>query len=67
MARRCGVCGKGPQVANSVSNAKNRVKRWVYPNVQMMRYTKKGDSSPKVHRGNVCTKCVKCAKVTKVM
>ena len=67
MARQCGVCGKGPQVANLVSNAKNRVKRWVYPNVQTMRYTKKGDPKRKVHRGNVCTKCVKCGKVTKVM
>jgi len=67
MARQCGVCGKGPQVANSVSNANNRVKRWVYPNVQAMRYTKKGDTKNRVHRGAVCTKCVKCGKVTKVM
>ena len=66
MARICGVCGKSPQVANLVSNANNRVKRWVYPNVKAMRYTKKG-SQGTVHRGKVCTKCVKSGNVTKVM
>lgn len=66
MARICGVCGKRPQVANLVSNAKNRVKRWVYPNVQTMRYTKKGEQG-KVNRGSVCTKCVKAGSVSKVM
>lgn len=67
MARICEICDKRPQVANLVSNAKNRVKRWVYPNVQSMRYTKKGDPKKKVHRGTVCTKCVKVGKVSKVM
>lgn len=67
MARICGVCGKGPQVANSVSNANNRVKRWVYPNVHTLRYTKTGDQKKRVVRGKVCTKCVKSEKVTKVM
>ncbi len=67
MARICGVCGKRPQVANLVSNAKNRVKRWVYPNVKTMRYTKQADSSGKVSRGKVCAKCVKGGKVTKVV
>jgi ribosomal protein L28 len=32
MARICDICGKGPRVANLVSHANNRVKRWVYPN-----------------------------------
>jgi large subunit ribosomal protein L28 len=67
MARICGVCGKRPQVANLVSNAKNRVKRWVYPNVKTMRYTKEGDASGTVTRGKVCTKCVKGKKVSKVI
>lgn len=67
MARMCDVCGKGPQVANLVSNANNRVKRWVYPNVQKLRYTKAGDPKKRVLRGGVCTKCVKAEKVTKVM
>lgn len=67
MARICGICGKRPQVANLVSNANNRVKRWVYPNVKTMRYTKQNDNSGTVSRGKVCTRCVKGGKVTKVM
>lgn len=66
MARICGVCGKSPQVANSVSNANNRVKRWVYPNVHTMRFTRVGDVTNKVTRDKVCTKCVKAGKVQKV-
>lgn len=67
MARICGICGKGPQVANLVSNANNRTRKWVYPNVHRMRYTKKGEQKVKVHQGAVCTKCVKVGKVSKVM
>jgi len=67
MARVCTVCGKGPQVANLVSNANNKVKRWVFPNVHMMRFTLTSNASGKVTRGNVCTKCVKAGKVQKVL
>jgi large subunit ribosomal protein L28 len=67
MARICGVCGKSPQVANLVSNAKNRVKRWVYPNVHTMRYTVAGVQNRSVQRGKVCTKCVKAGKVEKII
>lgn len=66
MARICTVCGKRPQVANLVSNANNKVKRWVYPNVKMMRFTESQDPCS-VKRGKVCTKCVKAKKITKVM
>ncbi len=66
MARICAVCGKGPQVANSVSNANNRVKRWVYPNVHAVRYTLTNAADKGVKRGKVCTKCVKGKKVQKV-
>ncbi len=67
MARICFVCDKGPRVANLVSHAKNRVKRWVYPNVHTMRFTMTNDNSGKVVRSKVCTKCVKAKKVTKVI
>ena len=66
MARICAVCQKGPQVANLVSNANNRVKRWVYPNVHAMRFTKP-DTPGRVFRDKVCTKCVKAKKVSKVI
>lgn len=66
MSRICGVCGKRPQVANIVSHANNKVKKWVYPNVHKMRFTLP-DCTNEVHSGKVCTKCVKAKKVTKVL
>jgi large subunit ribosomal protein L28 len=65
MARICAVCGKRPQVGNLVSNANNRVKRWIYPNVHAIRFTR-AESPKSVERGKVCTKCVKARKVTKI-
>jgi large subunit ribosomal protein L28 len=65
MARICDICDKRPQVGNHVSNANNRVKRWIYPNVQKMRYSV--PASNRVCRGSVCTKCLKAGKVQKVI
>jgi len=65
MARICVICDKGPRVANLVSNANNRVKRWVYPNVHVIRFTLKGQKN--VKRGAVCTKCLKSGKIEKVV
>lgn len=67
MARICTTCGKGPQVANWVSHAHNKVKRWVFPNVHRMRFTIANDPSGKVYQGKVCTKCVKAGKIKKVI
>lgn len=67
MSRVCSVCSKGPQVANLVSNANNKVKRWVYPNVHTIRFVLKNDAKGHVHRSKVCTKCVKAGKVKKVI
>lgn len=67
MARMCFVCGKGPQVANLVSHANNKVKRWVYPNVHRMRFVLTGSSSNKVVQDRVCTKCVKAKKIRRVL
>jgi large subunit ribosomal protein L28 len=65
MARICLICEKRPRVANLVSNANNRVKRWVYPNVHVIRFTLKGQKN--VKRGAVCTKCLKSGKIEKVV
>ncbi|OGB97390.1 50S ribosomal protein L28 [candidate division TM6 bacterium RIFCSPHIGHO2_12_FULL_36_22] len=65
MAKVCKVCDKGPKTANLVSHAKNRTKRWLYPNVHKMRF--KYPNCSKVHAGTVCTKCVKKGKVEKVL
>lgn len=67
MARICFVCNKHPQVGNLVSHARNRVKRWIYPNVHKMAFTIPSSGSREVHRGAVCTKCVKARKVEKVV
>lgn len=69
MSRSCCVkdCNKKPRVGNLVSHANNRVKRWVYPNTHMMRFTYTDDNKGYVYRGSVCTKCVKAGKVEKVV
>lgn len=67
MARICVICDKRPQVANLVSHANNKVKRWVFPNVHTMRFKVTGDASNTVKRGKVCTKCMKANKVQKVI
>lgn len=67
MARICALCGKRPQIVNNVSNANNKTKRWVYPNVHTMRFTIVEGGCNRVHRDKVCTKCVKAGKVKKVV
>lgn len=67
MSRICFVCGKKPQVANMVSHANNRVKKWVYPNVHKMRFKILSQGSSKVYNACVCTKCVKAQKVEKII
>lgn len=67
MARICAICDKRPVSANNVSHAKNRTKRWLFPNVHKMRFRLTGDTSGKVKCGRVCTKCVKAGKVQKVL
>ncbi len=67
MSRICFVCSKRPQVGNLVSHARNRVKRWIYPNVHKMCFIVTGSGSRNVVRGAVCTKCVKAGKVEKVV
>jgi large subunit ribosomal protein L28 len=67
MARICCVCGKSPQVANLVSHANNKVKRWVYPNVHRIRFTLPGSQKSTVYQDKVCTKCVKAKKITRVV
>lgn len=67
MSRICSVCAKRPHVGNHVSNANNKVKRWVYPNVHTVRFTLKGDVKKNVHRSKVCTKCIKAGKIQKII
>jgi len=67
MSRICAVCEKRPVSANNVSHARNRTKRWLFPNVHKMRFVLASDASGKVRHACVCTKCVKAGKVKKVI
>lgn len=61
MARRCDVCGKGPQVGYNSSHANNKTKRRFLPNLQKMRAYVDG----RVKRLSVCTRCIRSGKVEK--
>ncbi len=55
MARRCDICGKGPQFGNSVSHSNRATKRVRYPNLHIVkRKTKEGTKEFKV-----CSSCLK--------
>ena len=38
MAKICEISGKRPRVGNHVSHAKNKTKRWYYPNLQTKKF-----------------------------
>ena len=62
MAKRCEVCGKGPQFGNNVSHANNRTRRRFDPNLQSIRVQRPLGG---VERKKVCTRCIKAGKVAK--
>ena len=62
MARRCYMCGKGPQTGNNVSHANNKTKRRWLPNLQTVKIvTREGVR----RRVRVCATCIKSGKITK--
>jgi large subunit ribosomal protein L28 len=61
MAKRCEVCGKGPQFGNRVSHANNRTRRRFEPNLQAVRALVSG----RAQRVRVCTRCLKAGKIVK--
>ncbi len=58
MARRCDICGKGPQVGYNVSHSHVRTKRRWLPNLQRITVLRRGKST----RVHVCAKCLKGGK-----
>jgi large subunit ribosomal protein L28 len=62
MAKRCEVCGKGPQFGNNVSHANNRTRRRFNPNLQSIRVQPEKGSAARM---KVCTSCIKAGKVRK--
>ncbi|MBD3376279.1 50S ribosomal protein L28 [candidate division KSB1 bacterium] len=63
MAKKCDICGKGPQVGHNVSHAHNLNKRRWMPNLRKLRILENG--SPR--RAYVCTRCLRSGKVTKAL
>ena len=61
MAKRCEVCGKGPQFGNNVSHANNKTRKKWSANVQRVRVVVPGGTTHKT----VCTACIRGNKVTK--
>lgn len=55
MARRCEICGKGPQFGHNVSHSKVRTNRRFQPNLQTGLVVIDG----KQVRARVCTRCLR--------
>ncbi|WP_084417635.1 50S ribosomal protein L28 [Chrysiogenes arsenatis] len=55
MARKCDICGKGPQVGNNVSHANNRTKKRSLPNLK----SKLVEVNGKPMRIKICTGCLR--------
>jgi large subunit ribosomal protein L28 len=62
MAKRCEVCGKGPQFGNNVSHANNRTRRVFNPNLQSIRAKLPQGGA---RRMKVCASCIKGGKIAK--
>lgn len=55
MARRCAICGKGPQFGHNVSHSKVRTNRRFQPNLQTGLVIIDGQQV----RARVCTRCLR--------
>jgi len=62
MSRICEICGKRPLRGYNVSHAHNRTKKVSFPNLQKIRIV---ESSGRVKRAKVCTRCIRSRMVSK--
>jgi large subunit ribosomal protein L28 len=58
MARKCEICGKGPQFGNRVSHSNRKTRHKFNPNIQTVRM-EIGGVTRKV---KICTSCLKSLK-----
>lgn len=77
MARQCDICGKGPQVGNSVTTRGKKkylggvgtkitgiTRRQFKPNLQRVRVTTKNGTNKSLR---ACTQCIRSGAVTKAI
>ncbi|TET92248.1 50S ribosomal protein L28 [Candidatus Aerophobetes bacterium] len=62
MAKKCAICGKGPNTGNRVSKSGRRTKRRWLPNLQHIRIKAAG----RTKRAYVCTRCIRSHRVEKI-
>lgn len=62
MSKVCEICGKAPSAGRSISHSHKVSNRTFAPNIQRISIK---DPNGKVHKANVCTKCIKAGKITK--
>ncbi len=58
MARKCEICGKGPQFGNRVSHSNRKTRHKFDPNIQ----TKRIEIDGVVRRVKICTSCLRSLK-----
>jgi large subunit ribosomal protein L28 len=63
MARRCDICGKGTVSGNTISHAKNALRRVWKPNLIKVK-TVVGAKTKTI---KVCARCLKSGRVVKVL
>jgi large subunit ribosomal protein L28 len=61
MAKRCEICGRGPQFGNRISHAHNVAKRRWNVNLQRVRAMVNGAA----RKIRVCTACIRSGRVQK--
>lgn len=60
MAKRCEICGKGPQYGHNVSHSKRRTNRRFLPNLQTGMVSMGG----RMVKARVCTRCLRTHSAT---
>lgn len=58
MARKCDICGKGPQFGNRVSHAHNKTRHKFLPNLHPVRIEEDGVKVKK----KICSTCLRSMK-----
>ncbi len=63
MSRKCEICGKGQVSGNNVSHSNRHTRRKWNVNIQRIRVNLNGT----VKRVNVCTRCIRSAKIERAV